>query len=628
MSASLLSTTKAPAPKTRPVKEYSAEQFFETFSIINSSFSYDEKSILFTSSKPGVFNAFSVSVDGGPPRQLTQSPRAIYAVSYFPTDDRILFVRDAYGNENHHLYVLEPDGHQRELTTGDSVKARFLGWSIDGRHLYYESNERDSQFFDVYQMDLATFTPELLFENSVGFKCHSVSNDRKYIVFEKGTPADSNVYLFNVETKEMRNLTSHQGKIAFRPACFDPNSRNLFYLSDENSEFSYIASVNLETNERSVVYTTAANVQAVRFSRNGKYQLILIDKDGRTTFKIIDCHSGKAVQLPRFPGGYVKSVTFSKSERLIALYTGGDRNPSTLYVYEFASAKLRKLVESLSPVIDANDLVESRSVRYTSFDALEIPSFLWKPHQAKTHKVPGLVWVHGGPGGQTRKGYSPRIQFLVNHGYAVLGVNYRGSAGYGKSFLAADERKHAQDPLKDCIEGKRYLSSLDFVDSSKIGIIGASYGGYLVLAAMAFTPKEFTCGVDLFGVSNWLRMMESFPPYWKPKMDLYYQKIGDPRTEQTMLRAISPLFHANNITQPLMIVQGANDPRVLRAEADDMVAAIRENNGNVEYLVFDDEGHGITRRANRIITYGSILKFLDRYLKGDGNYQDLGRTPE
>lgn len=617
MSASLLPTRRAPVPKARPVKEYSAEQFFETFSIINSSFSYDEKSILFTSSKSGVFNAFSVSVDAGRPRQLTQSQRAaIYAISYFPHDDRILFVRDVYGNEIHHLYVLDPDGRETELTPGDTVKARFLGWSVDGSHLYYESNARDCQFFDIYQMDLATFSSRMLFENTIGFKCHSVSNDQKYIAFEKGTRSDCNVYLFNVETEEMRNLTAHQGKIAFRPAAFDANSRNLFYLTDENSEFSYVACLNLDTNERSVVYSIAANVRAVRFSRNGKYQLMLIDKDGRTTFKIIDCHSGKAVELPRFRGGDVKAVTFSKSERLIALYVGGDRNPSTLYVYDFASARLRKLVESLSPAIDPDDLVESRRVRYTSFDGLQIPSFLWKPHQAKTGKVPGLVWLHGGPGGQTRKGYSPRIQFLVNHGYAILGVNYRGSAGYGKSFMAADDGKHTRDPLRDCVEGKRYLSSLDFVDASKIGVIGASYGGYLVLAAMAFTPNEFACGVDLFGISNWLRMMESFPPYWKPNMDLYYQKIGDPRTEQTTLRAISPLFHANNITRPLMIVQGANDPRVLRAEADDMVAAIKARNGNVDYLVFEDEGHGIARKANRIIAYSSILKFLDRYLKG------------
>ena len=620
MPTSLLESEINPALR-RQFKKYTAEQFFDTFSLINSSFSHDERSILFTSSQTGVLNAFSVPIEGGPPRQLTHSTsRAIYAVSYFPHDDRILFVRDAYGNENHHLFVLDPDGKETELTIGDGVKARFMGWSFDGSHLYYESNERDCRFFDVYEMELTNFTSNLLFENRDGFKCHSVSNDRKYILFTKGTRSNSDIYLYNIHTKDFRNLTAHEGKIAFRPACFDSSSKNLFYLSDENSEFSFVTCLNLDTNERSVFYSREANTQAVRFSHGGKYQMFLIDRDGRTSFNITDCHSGKPVNLPSFQGANIKSVTLSNSERMMAFYVAGDRRPSTLYVYDFASTKLRKLVESLSQSIDANDLVESRSVSYNSFDGLEIPSFLWRPHQAtKNNKVPGLIWVHGGPGGQTRKGYSPRIQFLVNHGYAVLGVNYRGSAGYGKSFLAADDGTHAQDPLRDCIEGKRYLSSLDFVDSSRIGIIGASYGGYLVLAAMAFTPDEFACGVDLFGISNWPRMMESFPPYWKPNMDLYYQKIGDPRTEQSTLRAISPLFHATNIENPLMIVQGANDPRVIRAEADDMVAAVKRRNGTIEYLVFEDEGHGITRKANRIVAYDSILKFLDKYLKGDGD---------
>ena len=620
MSASLSEPEIKPARRIRQVKQYTAEQFFETFSIITSTFSCDEKSILFTSSKPGIFNAFSVPVDGGPPRQLTRSTStAIYAASYFPHDDRILFIRDAQGNENHHLCVLEPDGTETELTPGAGVKARFLGWSFDGSSLYYDSNKRDCRFFDVYEMDVAQFTSTLLFENNEGFRCHSVSNDRKYILFGKGMRSQSDVYLFNLQTKEMRNVTPHEGRIAFRPACFSADSKELFYLSDENSEFSYVVSLNLDTAERTVVYSTAADVQGVRYSHYGKYQLILVDKNGRTIFEITDCHSGKCVQLPRFGGGDIKSVTFSKSEQMMAFYVGGDRNPSTLYVYDFASTKLQKLVDSLSPSIDAKDLVESRGVSYRSFDGLEIPSFLWRPHQAsKNNKVPGLIWVHGGPGGQTRKGYSPRLQFLINHGYAILGVNYRGSAGYGKTFLAADDGKHGQDPLRDCVEGKRYLSSLDFVDAARIGIIGSSYGGYLVLAAMAFTPNEFACGVDLFGISNWLRMMESFPPYWKPNMDLYYTKLGDPRTEQNTLRAISPLFHANNISKPLMIVQGANDPRVLRVEADDMVAAVKSRNGTVEYLVFEDEGHGITKKANRVITYDSILKFLDKYLKEDG----------
>src|ERR1051326_2188336 len=177
-------------------------------------------------------------------------------------------------------------------------------------------------------MDLAQFTDNLLFENTRGFRCHSLSNGRKYILLGKGTRSQSDVYLYNLETKEMRNISAHEGRIAFRPACFDANSKKLFFLSDENSEFSYVACLDLDTGERSVVYRTAADVQGVKFSDNGKYQMILIDKDGRTKFEIIDCHSRKPVSLPRLREGDIKSVTFSKSEQMMAFYVGGDRNPS------------------------------------------------------------------------------------------------------------------------------------------------------------------------------------------------------------------------------------------------------------------------------------------------------------
>jgi dipeptidyl aminopeptidase/acylaminoacyl peptidase len=226
------------------------------------------------------------------------------------------------------------------------------------------------------------------------------------------------------------------------------------------------------------------------------------------------------------------------------------------------------------------------------------------------------VWVHGGPGGQTRKGYSATIQYLVNHGYAVLGINNRGSSGYGKTFYTADDRKHGKEPLRDCVEGKNYLASLPYVDSARIGIIGGSYGGYMVLAALAFQPEEFAVGVDIFGVSNWLRTLESIPKWWESQRLALYKEIGDPEKDKEMLREISPVFHAGNIRRPLLVLQGANDPRVIKPESDDIVAAVKKNGVPVEYIVFPDEGHGFTKKKNQIEGYGAILKFLDKYLKG------------
>jgi dipeptidyl aminopeptidase/acylaminoacyl peptidase len=263
--------------------------------------------------------------------------------------------------------------------------------------------------------------------------------------------------------------------------------------------------------------------------------------------------------------------------------------------------------------------VAGEVIRYPSFDSLEIPAILYKPIGAsRKNKVPALLWIHGGPGGQSRLGFNNLVQYFVNHGYAVLMVNNRGSSGYGKTFYNLDNRRHGEDDLMDCVKAKDYLAGLGYIDMEKVGIVGGSYGGYMVMAALTFQPEEFAVGVNLFGVTNWLRTLKSVPPYWEAFKKALYDELGDPFTEDSVrLYRISPLFHAGNVTKPLMVLQGANDPRVLQAESDEIVAAVRENGVPVEYVIFDDEGHGFLKKENQIEGYGKVLKFLDRYLKGE-----------
>jgi dipeptidyl aminopeptidase/acylaminoacyl peptidase len=235
--------------------------------------------------------------------------------------------------------------------------------------------------------------------------------------------------------------------------------------------------------------------------------------------------------------------------------------------------------------------------------------------------------VHGGPGGQTTKGYSPVIQYLVNHGYVVLGINNRGSSGYGKTFYVADDQKHGREPLWDCVAAKDYLKSLPYVDGNRIGIIGGSYGGYMVLAALAFKPEVFDVGVDIFGVSNWVRTLQNMPAWWEAQRKALFTEMGDPDTQLDMLKEISPVFHADKIRKPLIVLQGANDPRVVKAESDDIVAAVKKNNVPVEYVVFPDEGHGFTKKKNQIEGYGAVLRFLDTHLKNKGAAKLTSRQP-
>lgn len=607
------------AAANRAVKQYTIEQFLNTTSMRGSSFSPDDKSILFSNNKSGIYNVYAIPVTSGEPTQLTRSTtESTFSIDYFPNDSRIMYTRDQGGNENNHIYVLGADGKEKDLTPGDKLKAQFVGWTQDGKAFYISTNERDARFFDIYKLDATSFERKLLYQDTVGYQLGDISNDEKFLAFAKpNTTSDSDIFIYNVATKEMKNITPHQGEVASNPASFDPASRYLYYLTDEGSEFSYIARYDLTNGKKEPVEKAKWDVAFTYFSRNGKYRVVAINEDARTKIKIYDNATGKPVALPAFPAGQITSVNISRSEKLMSFYFTGDNSPSNLYVYDFATKQMRKLTESLSSEIDPADLVASTVIRYKSFDGMEIPSILYKPHQASAaNKAPALLWIHGGPGGQTRTGYSGVIQYLVNHGYVILGVNNRGSSGYGKTFFTADDQKHGREPLWDCVEAKKYLATLGYVDTSKIGIIGGSYGGYMVLAALAFKPDEFVVGVDLFGVSNWVRTLESVPPYWESFRKALYKELGDPKTDSENLKAISPLFHADKITKPLIVLQGKNDPRVIKPESDEIVEAVKKKGGVVEYVVFDNEGHGFTKKANELRGYKAILDFLDKHLRG------------
>jgi dipeptidyl aminopeptidase/acylaminoacyl peptidase len=288
-----------------------------------------------------------------------------------------------------------------------------------------------------------------------------------------------------------------------------------------------------------------------------------------------------------------------------------------MYSYQLETQAQHKLTNVLNKVIDAADLVQAKVIRYKSFDGTVIPAIYWLPHQASAeHKVPAMVWVHGGPGGQTRQNYRPLIQYMINQGYAVLAVNNRGSSGYGKTFYQMDDKNHGEKDLQDCVEGKNWLSTQAEIDARKIGIIGGSYGGYMTMAALTYTPEEFDVGVNLYGVTNWIRTLKSIPPYWESFRTSLYQELGDPFSEDSVrLKRISPLFHTDKVTKPLMVLQGAKDPRVLQVESDEIVAGVRKNGVPVEYVLFEDEGHGFIKKENQIEAYSKVIKFLDTYLK-------------
>lgn len=603
----------------RPQKQYSIEQFMNTVAITGASFSPDESRILFSSNKTGIWNAYTIAVTGGEWTPVTTSTTdSTFAVGYFPNDDRILFTRDQGGNELNHLYVRTADGQERDLTPGEKLKASFNGFTPDGGAFYVQSNKRDPRYFDIYRYDAKTYESTLFYQND-GYFPGAVSDDGKWVSLTKViTTANTDVYLWNADTKTVKHLSPHKGDAQYSPSSFDRASKYLYYTSNDGSEFARLRRYSLADGTHEDVEKADWDVLGIGFSKTGKYRVTAINEDGRTAIKVVDA-AGKRLALPSLPSGGVANVTFSKSETQLAFYLNADRSPNDLFTLKLGADKPVKLTHSLNPEIDPADLVDTQVVRFKARDGVTVPNILWKPHQATaSNKAPAIVWVHGGPGGQTTAGYSAVIQYLVNNGYVVLGINNRGSSGYGKTFFAADDQKHGHEPLWDCVDAKKYLASLPYVDGKRIGIVGGSYGGYMALAALAYQPDVFDAGVDLFGVSNWLRTLESIPAWWEAQRTALYAEIGDPTKDKEMLQKISPVFHGENIRKPLMVLQGANDPRVLKAESDDIVNAVKKNNVPVEYLVFPDEGHGFTKKKNQIEGYSAMLKFLDKYLKGKG----------
>lgn len=603
----------------RHVKQYTIEQFMNTTSIAGSSLSHDEKTILFSSNKTGIFNAYTVPVTGGEATPLTDSKdNAVFAISFFPHDKRILYSSDKGGNEINHIYLRSEDGTVRDLTPVDTAKAQFYGWSFDDQSFFYGFNQRDKRFMDVYEMDIATFTPTLIYQNDKGLNFGGISRDKRYFAFSKSiTTNNSDLYLYDRESKELKHLSPHQGDVQYAPSSFSPDSKSLYFLTDENGEFMFLKRYEIATGKAEKVEATNWDIQYGYFSRTGKYRVVGINNDAKTEIKIYDTATNKPIALPKLPNGEITSVNISRSEKLMTFYLNGSRSPNNLFVYDLASKKYTQLSNTMNPEIDQNDLVDAKVVRYKSFDGVEIPSIYYKPQHIKPgEKAPALVWVHGGPGGQSGVGYSALIQYLVNHGYVVIAVNNRGSSGYGKTFFKMDDLKHGEEDLADCVEAKKFLAATGYVDPNKIGIIGGSYGGYMVLAGLAFRPDEFAVGVDIFGVANWVRTLKSIPPWWEAFREALYKEMGNPATDEEYLRRISPLYHPDKIKKPLIVLQGANDPRVLKVESDEIVEAVKKNGVPVEYVVFPDEGHGFVKKENQIKGYKAILDFVDKHLKG------------
>ncbi|NNU16522.1 S9 family peptidase [Parvularcula sp. ZS-1/3] len=619
---------------------YPAEAFFETtsYQLARAGGAWDRRGekLLISSDETGIFNVYALDAKTGDREALTESrDDAMFALGWMPDGESFLYAADQGGNELTHIYLKIPGERAIDLTPGDAVKANWLGWQEGKRAFFISTNERDPQTFDVYRYDVQSLERELIFENEMVLDNLTVGPKGKKVAGVLEVSAGrSEVYAADLRKRggfiRRRNRSGADGPVLLTPEAgeisrsiygFDPTGNKLVIGSNVDGEFEKAYEVRLFETERRELIDGGWDVSSVYYSPSGRFRVHSVNEDGRTVTTITDQQRNRPVTLPEgLPEGAMTNVRFSPREDMIAARISSSKSPADIYVFPVgdADAEPRQLTTALDERIEPEHLVAAEVIRYESADDLDIPAIQYRPKGAESFaKVPAVVFVHGGPGGQSRASYSAMIQHMVNNGYGVLAINNRGSSGYGKSFYHLDDRRHGEADLKDVVAARTYLESLDWVDGDKIAVMGGSYGGFMTMAALTFYPEVFDAGINIFGVTNWERTLASIPPWWGAFRERLYSEMGDPATDGARHRRISPLFRADKVTKPVLIVQGANDPRVLQIESDEMVAELRKNGVPVEYVLFPDEGHGFRKRKNRIEASEAYVRFLDQYLLGD-----------
>jgi dipeptidyl aminopeptidase/acylaminoacyl peptidase len=585
------------------------------------SFSPDGGKVLVSMDADGIPNAWALPVAGGAPAQLTKSPKnPVWTLGYFPKDERVLYRGGPAGDEDH-LFVREIDGTSVELFPGKT--AHFIGWVTEGPALLAEVDNEGTKSRDLYRVAAEGYAKTLVNRNSSSLaRLVTASPDGHYLAYRESTnDLIRNVRVRDLKTGRDRSLLVGEGFTVHVPLRFSPDSAALLVLSDidknfKTRQFRALGSWDMTTGASRELLEKSWDVLDALYSPDGKQLAVVTGGDTRSDLELYDAATLKPVALPAYPPvGDVAAVTFSGDGRQLAFLASGGTAPPSVWVYDLAGfptlAAPRRLATGAA--VQGGEGIEGTVTRFTAPDKTEIPGILYKPAQASDgHKVPAIVWIHDGPSGQARLGYDPFIQALVQRGYAVLAINERGSFGYGRTFLQLDDRRHGLQDVDDCIAAKAMLAATGWVDPARIAIGGTGFGGYLALAALTGRPQEFAAGVDLFGVANWQRVLDTLP-YSSAERTILADEMGHAGGQET--RYWAPYQLGGEIVRPLIVVQGARDTLAVPAEAAGIVAAMKAKKRVAEEIVLPDVAHGLVLRDDREKVYKAVADFLDRNLK-------------
>jgi dipeptidyl aminopeptidase/acylaminoacyl peptidase len=564
-------------------------------------------------------NVFVMDMNTKKEVRLTSSQeRGIYWFAWL-NNNRIGYIKDEGGNENMHFYAVNIDmSNEIDLTPFENVQARIIDdLEDDPNHIIMGLNKRNPQIHDPYRINVNDGKMDMIAENPGNISEWMTDHNGKLRIAITSDGVNTSLLYRDKESDGFKPILTTDFKVSVAPLFFTFDDKNLYVASNRGRDKTAIFEFDLNKSKegRLIFEHDEVDVSGLMYSRKRKVLTGVSYTVAKNEIVFFDTLRESLQQKleEKLPGYEVGITSFSEDETKAVVVTYSDKSRGTYYYYDLDKNKLIELGQ-VSPWLNEEDMSEMKPVHYKSRDGLIINGYLSLPKGTNGKNLPVVVNPHGGPWHRDSWGYNSEVQFLTNRGFAVFQMNFRGSTGYGRDFWEKSFKKWGKSMQDDISDGVNWLIDEGIADPDRIAIYGASYGGYATLAGLAFTPDLYACGVDYVGVSSLFTFMESMPPYWELYRSMMYEMVGHPEEDKELLASASPLLHIDKIKAPLFIAQGANDPRVVKAESDQIVEALKNAGIDVPYMVKDDEGHGFYNEENQFDFYTEMEKFLTKYI--------------
>jgi dipeptidyl aminopeptidase/acylaminoacyl peptidase len=598
-------------------KKHRIAQFFAIRQILGFSVSPNGKKIVYITNTDGLPNIWTIPIDGGWASQITLSEQAVKMVDYSPKNNLVFFQSDFNGNENMQIYSISDNGGDiKYLTPGHgNSQVHLSAFNKKGSKILFGSNKRDPKYFDTYVYDLKSEKEECIRTTDSIYAEMSTdwSRNGRYILYDRYyNNSNQDIILYDRQSGTIKNITEHKGSMKNYSGVFNKKNDKVYFISDYSKEFSSIACYNMKTGALTWEVEDKWDITSFKFSESEKFLIFSVNENGNTKLKKKNVKTGEIKSL-RIPAGNINVFSITPDDKKIVFLYDGPQNPNDIFVYDLKSGKSKQITFSMIGGIPKHDFIKPSLIKYKSFDGIEISAFLYLPKGIKKDGTnPAIVWPHGGPEWQEKNLFNKFLQILTNRGYIIIAPNFRGSTGYGKTFQQKIYKDWGGAEFKDVLEARGYLVSEGYADKNNISVVGGSFGGFMVLTCVTKAPDLWRCAIDIFGPSNLLTFLDWVPEHWKPATA---ELVGHPVHDRKLLIDRSPINFVDNIKCPLFVIQGLHDPRVVKAESDQIVEKLRAQNKEVEYFVFEDEGHGFMKVSNQIKSWQMIVDFLDKHTK-------------